>query len=111
MFHACDSAWRRTMTEPTDVGTDLAVLPSRRRFLREGSALMGGAVLAGSLAGGEALAEAAAAGADNVPPNIPEWMKTPGDPVGSQLYGTPSSFEKNVVRNVPKGAAQYISAA
>ncbi len=38
-------------------------------------------------------------------------MKTPGDPVGSQLYGTPSPFEKDVVRNVPKNGAQYISAA
>ena len=32
------------MTEPTDSDNDLAVT-SRRRFLREGSALMGGAVL------------------------------------------------------------------
>ena len=39
------------MTEPTDPGDDLAVT-SRRRFLREGGALMGGAVL-GGLAGSE----------------------------------------------------------
>jgi sulfane dehydrogenase subunit SoxC len=95
------------MTEPIDSGNNLT---SRRRLLREG-ALVGGAVLASTLAGGEAAAEAASAGGDNVPPNIPEWMKTPGDPVGSQLYGTPSPFENNVVRNVPKGGAQYISAA
>jgi sulfane dehydrogenase subunit SoxC len=38
-------------------------------------------------------------------------MKAPGDLVGSQLYGAPSSFEKGVVRNVPKNAAQYLSAA
>ena len=43
------------MTEPTDVDNDLAVT-SRRRFLREGGALMGGAVLAGGLAGSEVLA-------------------------------------------------------
>jgi len=98
------------MTEPTDVDHDV-VVASRRRFLREGGALMGGAVLAGGLAGSEALAAADAATAGNVPPNVPEWMKTPGDPVGSQLYGTPSSFEKDVVRNVPKNAAQYLSAA
>jgi sulfane dehydrogenase subunit SoxC len=29
-------------------------------------------------------------------------LKAPGDPVGSQLYGAPSPFEKNVVRNIPK---------
>jgi len=95
------------MTKPNvDNGVGVA---SRRRFLREGSALMGGAVLAGGLASGEAAADAATA--DNVPPNVPEWMKSPGDPVGSQLYGTPSTFEKGVVRNVPKNAAQYLSAA
>ena len=98
------------MTEPADVDNDV-VVASRRRFLRDGGALMGGAVLAGGLAGSEALAAADAAGASNVPPNVPEWMKAPGDPVGSQLYGTPSPFEKGVVRNVPKNAAQYLSAA
>jgi sulfane dehydrogenase subunit SoxC len=43
------------MTEPTDVDHDVAVA-SRRRFLRDGGALMGGAVLTGGLAGSEALA-------------------------------------------------------
>jgi sulfane dehydrogenase subunit SoxC len=95
------------MTEPTDLDNDLAVT-SRRRFLREGSALMGGAVL-GSLAGGEI--SAATANADNLPPNIPEWMKTPGDPMGSQLYGTPSPFEKGVVKNIPNNLPQYLSAS
>jgi sulfane dehydrogenase subunit SoxC len=66
---------------------------SRRRFLR--GAVAGG-IAAGSL-GGEARAETGK-GADNLPPNVPEWMKTPGDPIGSQLYGMPSEHEKNVVR-------------
>jgi sulfane dehydrogenase subunit SoxC len=95
------------MTEQTDIDDDLAV-PSRRRFLRESGALMGGAVL-GGLASSEALAETSAAG--NVPPNIPEWMKTPGDAMGSQLYGAPSPFEKNVVKNIPKNLPQYTSAS
>ena len=98
------------MTEPTDADGD-PIVTSRRRFLREGGALMGGAVLAGGLAGSESLAATDAANANSLPPNIPEWMKAPGDPVGSELYGTPSSFEKDVVRNVPKNAAQYLSAA
>ena len=42
------------MTEPIDVDNELAVT-SRRGFLRESGALMGGAVL-GGLAGSEALA-------------------------------------------------------
>ena len=79
------------MTEPTDVGEGLATT-SRRQFLREGGGLVGAAVT-GSLAGSDALA---AEPAENLPPNIPEWMKTPGDPMGSQPYGTPSPFEKAV---------------
>src|SRR3979409_1427825 len=96
------------MTEPTDVDNDPAVT-SRRRFLRESSALMGGAVLAGGLAGSEAMA--ATADADNVPPNVPGGTETPGDPMGSQLYGTPSPFEKDVVKNIPKNLSQYLSAS
>jgi sulfane dehydrogenase subunit SoxC len=95
------------MSEPTDMGEGLAVT-SRRRFLRIGGALVGGIVVAGDLAGSEALA--ATENADNLPPNIPEWMKTPGDPMGSQLYGTPSPFEKNVVKNKrrPPGCRQIL---
>src|SRR5258708_15098843 len=96
------------MSKPADVDNDPAVT-SRRRFLREGGALMGGAVLAGGVAGRDALA--ATANADNLPPNIPEWMKAPGDPMGSQLYGTPSPFEKGVVKNIPKDLPQYLSAS
>jgi len=95
------------MIGPRDVENDV-VVTSRRRFLREG-ALAGGVVLAGGLAGGEA--RAATANADNLPPNVPEWMKTPGDAMGSQLYGTPSPFEKRVVKNIPKNLPQYLSAS
>src|SRR3982074_1210008 len=98
----------RPMTEPTDVENDLA-LPSRRRFLREGGAWVGGAVMAGGLAGSEAMA--AGDNADNLPPNVPEWTKTPGDPMGSQPYGTPSSFEKGVVKNIAQDLPQYLSAS
>lgn len=69
--------------------------------------LLGGGALAGITAGfsnGPILA--ASPEAANAPPSVPEWMKTPGDPVGSQLYGSPSSFEKEVVRNVTKNAKQ-----
>jgi sulfane dehydrogenase subunit SoxC len=95
------------MSEPADADKD-SDATTRRRFLREGSALVGGAVLAGGL-GGEALS--ATANSDNLPPNVPEWMKAPGEPLGSQPYGTPSPFEKNVVRNIPKNLQQYLSAS
>jgi sulfane dehydrogenase subunit SoxC len=38
-------------------------------------------------------------------------MKAPGDPTGGQPYGTPSPFEKGVVRNISKTLKQYISAS
>ena len=94
------------MTKPDD--TDCAT-PSRRRFLRQGGALLGGTVIAGGLAGSEAPAASESSG--NLPPNVPEWMKTPGDPMGSQLYGMPSRFEKDVIKNIPKNLPQYLSAS
>src|SRR5260370_39201213 len=60
-----------TMTEPTDPDNRPAV-PSRRRFLREGGALMGGAVLAGGLAGSAASGRT---GTDNPPTPGPAGMK------------------------------------
>ena len=100
------------MTEPTDLDDDPVLDPawdpavtSRRRFLRGSGALMGGAVLAGGLA------DNAAADTNNLPPNIPEWMKAPGDPMGSQPYGAPSPFEKGVVKNISKNLKQYLSAS
>src|ERR1700733_8459857 len=59
---------------------------SRRQMLGEGSALLAGALVSGAAAE-PALAETAGANLANVPPNVPEWMKAPGDPMGSQLYG------------------------
>ena len=92
------------MTALANIKDDISVR-SRRRFLREGGALVGGAAV-GGLAG-----NAAFAAGENLPPNVPEWMKTPGDPMGSQLYGTPSPFEKDVIKNIPKNLPQYLSAS
>ena len=95
------------MTELTDAGNENELaLTSRRHFLRGGAAI-GGAAIAGGFAG----TPAAQAEANNLPPNVPEWMKAPGDPMGSQLYGEPSPFEKNVIKNIPKNLPQYISAS
>jgi sulfane dehydrogenase subunit SoxC len=96
------------MAKPTDVDKDNTAT-SRRKFLRNGGALVGGAVIAGSLAGSEA--QAANESPDNLPPNVPEWMKTPGDPMGSQPYGMPSRFEKDVIKNIPENLPQYLSAS
>ncbi|MDH2341706.1 MULTISPECIES: sulfite dehydrogenase [unclassified Bradyrhizobium] len=76
---------------------------TRRHFLRGSAAAAGGTVLG---AGASAAAETG-----NLPPNIPEWMKAPGEPMGSQPYGAPSPFEKGVVKNISKTLKQYISAS
>ena len=73
---------------------------ARRRFLAQGAA-----AAASLLAGGQARSDEVA------PPGIPDWMRTPGADVGSQTYGLPSRFEAGVIRNVPKGLPQYISAS
>ena len=92
------------MPNPTEKQNEAAAT-SRRRFLRAGAAV-GGAAFASIISRGSTAADA-----DNLPPNVPEWMKVPGDPMGSQPYGTPSPFEKNVVKNIPKNLPQYLSAS
>lgn len=82
---------------------------SRRRFLGQSAAFLGGAVVAN--VAGESLAESAKASTENLPPNVPEWMKVPGADTGGELYGTPSKFEKSVIRNVPKNRKQFTSSA
>jgi sulfane dehydrogenase subunit SoxC len=83
---------------------------SRRQMLGQGGVALGGAVMSAA-AGGQASAQAAASPSENLPPNIPEWMKAPGDPMGNEPYGSPSPFEKNVVKNISKNLPQYISAS
>ena len=62
-------------------------LLDRRRFLRQGVALLG----AGSLAAG-ALTPASAA----EPPDLPPWMHAPGAPLSG--YGSPAKYESKVTR-------------
>ncbi|WP_394569567.1 sulfite dehydrogenase [Bradyrhizobium sp. 31Argb] len=76
--------------------------PSRRHFLQTGAAVAGGGVLG---------ATPGMADTSNLPPSIPEWMKAPGAPMGDQPYGTPSVYEKGVVKNISKTLPQYISAS
>ena len=71
--------------------------PSRRSFLKKTAAAGGATLLAGAGVG-----QAMAAGPDNLPPNVPEWMQSLGPGVAANPYGMPSPFEKNTVRrNVP----------
>src|SRR6201987_4269910 len=93
------------MSKSSGVENDVRA-PSRRQFLHGGAAI-GGATLTGAIAG----TADATPDANNLPPSVPEWMKLPGDPMGSQPYGTPSPFEKGVVKNIPQNLPQYLSAS
>jgi len=64
----------------------------RRSFLARGGALTTAAMT------GPITAQGARAAAENVPPEVPAWMRTLGRPILSPAYGQPSDFEKDVVR-------------
>lgn len=85
--------------------TDLGP-PDRRLFIKKGAALAGASVLAG--VAGEAAAQEAAS---NLPPNVPEWMKAPGEDTGAEAYGKPSSFEKAITRKLAKGETKQFTSS
>lgn len=80
---------------------------TRRQFIGTGTAVVGG-VAAAAVSSSASLAQGANSG-ENIPPNVPEWMKQPGADTGSQPYGTPSPFEKQVIRQLQVGMKQYTS--
>ena len=104
----------------TDVALALAL--DRRRFLRRGVAASAAAVLAErALAQVPAAPPAAVpvppasvvvvdAGTDNLPPNVPQWMKEPGAGFLNPPYGQPSPFEKGVVRKLPDTPSAFPTA-
>lgn len=68
-------------------------LAGRRRFIKLGAALAGGAILGRS---------ADAVAADAFPPQDPPWSQSLGPGIVDRPYGQPSQFVKDVIRrNVP----------
>ncbi len=84
----------RTPDDPETPPVEEGERIGRRRFLRRGATLASGIALGASLKPDAA----AAADGSNLPPNVPEWMKTIGAGVDDPPYGVPSAFEKDVVR-------------
>src|SRR5262245_6711189 len=64
---------------------------SRRAFLARAGLAAAGALAPAGL-------RAQDSQASNLPPNVPKWMKEPGEPVNWRDYGLPSAFEKQVVK-------------
>jgi sulfane dehydrogenase subunit SoxC len=75
-------------------------VPSRRRFLRSGLNVTGGAMAAGALGSVIAPGAARAGAVDpaNLPPNDPPWTTSAGYGVVEYPYGLPSAYEAHVVR-------------
>lgn len=63
---------------------------NRRTILKSGIAL--------AATGVAGVAHAQTASSNNLPPNVPEWMRVQGAPFLSPPYGVPSPHEKNVIR-------------
>jgi sulfane dehydrogenase subunit SoxC len=80
-----------------DAGSPAPAAPRRRRFLA------GGAAASLAAAGG-------ASAADNLPPNIPQWMRAPGAGFLNPPYGQPSPFERSVVRKLPDQPSPFPTA-
>jgi sulfane dehydrogenase subunit SoxC len=81
--------------------------PARRVFLGRASvAALSGAGLVTS----HAAAAAAITAEDQLPPNVPRWMKEPGAGFLNPAYGLPSPFEKSVVRKLPDQPAAFPTA-
>ncbi len=104
------------LPDTTPATTEPDTLNRRRRFLRNGAA-----VVTGILTANTDLNTAGAAtpplAADNVPApdaaplSIPQWSRQPGALVGSRPYGTPSTFESRVIRHLRKTDKQYFSSS
>jgi sulfane dehydrogenase subunit SoxC len=88
------------MEFPMDItlqDTDAPASPRRRSFITRGAAV--------SLA-----AASGAAAADNLPPNVPQWMREPGAGFLNPPYGLPSPFEKDVLRKLPDQPSPFPTA-
>ena len=85
---------------------DLSFRAARRSLFRRAAAL---AAAGGATDIAQSAASALTPSPDALP--VPASMLSPGAPVGAKLYGDPSPFEAQVVRNVAAKLPQYISAS
>jgi sulfane dehydrogenase subunit SoxC len=82
--------------------------PRRRKFLAHGAVASAAAATGGALLPARAHA---ASTADNLPPNVPKWMKEQGAGFLNPAYGLPSPFEKSVMRKLPDAPAAFPTAS
>ena len=81
------------MAQPPQMDFHAApILPARRSLMRSGLKVGLGAAALSVLASGRAMAH------DPTPPGDPEWSQSLGPGIGDSVYGSPSDFEKDVIR-------------
>lgn len=100
------------MSDRTDDSSPQA--ESRRKFLtRSGAGAIAAAVGLGS-AQDQALAQSAStstpSAADGLPPDVPEWTRSLGQPTVAHPYGMPVKQEAGVVRKLYQGLTEPMSA-
>jgi sulfane dehydrogenase subunit SoxC len=99
------------MDKVKEITSGESVVPvalSRREFFARGAAA------SVAIASGGALFTGAAHSApepDNLPPNVPKWMKEQGAGFLNPAYGLPSPFEKDIVRKLPDQPAAFPTAS
>jgi sulfane dehydrogenase subunit SoxC len=80
------------------IGSPMSKRQPEKTGIARRKLLAGGVALAGSAASVALPAGSAGAADDNLPPQVPSWMKEQGAPFLSPPYGQPSPFEKDVIR-------------
>ena len=84
---------------------------SRRRFLAgAGAAAVALGAARPALAQEAAGASLSAGPAGNVPPNVPQWTRSLGEPTVAVPYGKPSKYEVNAIRKLYPGLTEPMSA-
>lgn len=84
---------------------------SRRRFLAgAGAAAVALGAARPALAQEAAAASPSAGPAGNVPPNVPQWTRSLGEPTVAVPYGKPSKYEVNAIRKLYPGLTEPMSA-
>ncbi len=93
-----------------ETGAPAPASPHRRRFIARGAAASLAAAGGAAALPGTVQAAVADIQTDNLPPNVPQWMREPGAGFLNPPYGQPSPFEKAVLRKLPDQPAAFPTA-
>lgn len=95
-----------------DKGIDsLRIAATRRGFLtKSATGILASATALSVTKASLAQSETNAASTENLPPNVPEWTQSPGEPT-ALAYGQPSRYETEAIRHMYPGFEEPMSSA